>query len=78
MPTIKRKSVKEDETVRLLLSLLNALEPKMAKIPHTKIKQPSFGEKRPKSTYAKISRFTEVYSWSFFRLLVSSVFSIPM
>ena len=44
---------------------LNALEPKMAKIPHNKIKQPSFGEKRPKSTYAKIFRFTVVYSWSF-------------
>jgi hypothetical protein len=30
----------------------------MAKISHTKIKQPSFGEKRPKLTYTKISRFT--------------------
>jgi hypothetical protein len=28
------------------------------KISHTKIKQPSFGEKRPKLTYTKISRFT--------------------
>jgi hypothetical protein len=26
----------------------------MAKISHTKIKQPSFGEKRPKLTYTKI------------------------
>ena len=31
---------------------------KMAKISHTKIKQLSFGEKRPKLTYTKISRFT--------------------
>ena len=30
----------------------------MAKISHIKIKQPSFGEKRPKLTYTKISRFT--------------------
>jgi len=30
----------------------------MAKISHTKIKQPSFGEKKPKLTYTKISRFT--------------------
>jgi hypothetical protein len=30
----------------------------MVKISHTKIKQPSFGEKRPKLTYTKISRFT--------------------
>ena len=30
----------------------------MAKISHTKIKQPSLGEKRPKLTYNKISRFT--------------------
>jgi hypothetical protein len=29
----------------------------MAKISHTKIKQPSFGEKRPKLIYTKISRF---------------------
>ena len=35
---------------------------KMAKISHTKIKQPSFGEKRPKSTYTKISRFTVMYT----------------
>jgi hypothetical protein len=28
---------------------------KMAKISHTKIKQPSFGEKRPELTYTKIS-----------------------
>jgi hypothetical protein len=35
----------------------------MAKISHTKIKQPSFGEKRPKLTYTKISRFT-VYEWA--------------
>jgi hypothetical protein len=28
------------------------------KISHTKIKQPSFGEKRPKLTYTKICRFT--------------------
>ena len=34
---------------------------KMAKISHTKIKQPSFGEKRPKLTYTKISRFTVFY-----------------
>jgi hypothetical protein len=33
----------------------------MAKISHTKIKQPSFGEKRPKLTYTKISRFTVLY-----------------
>jgi hypothetical protein len=32
----------------------------MAKISHTKIKQPSFGEKSPKLTYTKISRFTGV------------------
>jgi hypothetical protein len=32
----------------------------MAKISQTKIKQPSFGEKRPKLTYTKISRFTVV------------------
>jgi hypothetical protein len=32
----------------------------MAKISHTKIKQPSFGEKRPKLTCTKISRFTVV------------------
>jgi hypothetical protein len=37
---------------------LNTLETKMAKISHTKIKQPSFGEKRPKLNYTKISRFT--------------------
>jgi hypothetical protein len=36
---------------------LNTLETKMAIISHTKIKQPSFGEKRPKLTYTKISRF---------------------
>ena len=42
---------------------LNTLETKMAKISHTKIKQPSFGEKRPKLTYTKISRFT-VYQTS--------------
>ena len=30
----------------------------MAQISHTKIKQPSFGEKRPKLTNTKISRFT--------------------
>jgi hypothetical protein len=30
----------------------------MAKISHAKIKQPSFGEKRPKLTYTKISGFT--------------------
>jgi magnesium-transporting ATPase (P-type) len=33
---------------------------KMAKISHTKIKQLSFGEKRPKLTYTKISRFTVI------------------
>ena len=33
----------------------------MAKISHTKIKQPSFGEKRTKLTYTKISRFMEQY-----------------
>jgi hypothetical protein len=38
---------------------LNTLETKMAKISHTKIKQPSFGEKRPKLTYTKISRLTQ-------------------
>jgi hypothetical protein len=32
-------------------SKLNTLETKMAKISHTKIKQPSFGEKRSKLTY---------------------------
>jgi hypothetical protein len=32
----------------------------MAKISHTKIKQPSLGEKRPKVTYTKISRFTVI------------------
>jgi hypothetical protein len=37
---------------------LNPLETKMAKISHTKIKQPSFEKKRPKLTYTKISRFT--------------------
>jgi hypothetical protein len=36
---------------------LNTLETKMAKISHTKIKQPSFGEKRPKLTYTNISLF---------------------
>jgi hypothetical protein len=30
----------------------------MAKISHTKIKQPSFAEKMPKLTYTEISRFT--------------------
>jgi hypothetical protein len=39
-------------------STLNTLETKMAKISHTKIKQPSFGEKRSKLTYTQISRFT--------------------
>jgi hypothetical protein len=33
----------------------------MAKISHTKIKQPSFGEKRPKLTYTKISQFTVIW-----------------
>jgi len=38
----------------------------MAKISHTKIKQPSSGEKRPKLTYTKISRFTgNCLFWSF-------------
>ena len=37
---------------------LNTLEMKMAKISHTKTKQPSFEEKRPNLTYIKISRFT--------------------
>jgi hypothetical protein len=37
---------------------LNTLETKMAKISHTKIKHPSFGENRPKLTYTKISQFT--------------------
>jgi hypothetical protein len=32
----------------------------MAKISHTKIKQPSFGEKRPKLTYTKISRLSQI------------------
>jgi hypothetical protein len=32
----------------------------MANISHTKIKQPSFGEKRPKLTYTKICRFTVI------------------
>jgi hypothetical protein len=32
----------------------------MDKISHTKIKQPSFGEKRPKLTYTKISWFKVV------------------
>jgi hypothetical protein len=36
---------------------------KMAKISHTKIKQPSFWEKRPKLTYTKNSRFT-VLLWA--------------
>ena len=35
----------------------------MAKISHTKVKQPSFGEKRPKLTYTKISRFTVIDNW---------------
>jgi hypothetical protein len=35
--------------------------PQMDKISHTKIKQPSFGEKRPKLTYTKISRFTVIH-----------------
>jgi hypothetical protein len=43
------------------------LETKMAKISHTKIKQPSFGEKRPKLTYTKISRFM-VFSTFFVNL----------
>jgi hypothetical protein len=46
---------------------LNTLETKMAKISHTKIKQPSFGGKRPKLTYTKISRFTVTesrFDWS--------------
>jgi hypothetical protein len=33
----------------------------MAKISHTKIKQPSFGEKRAKLTYTKISQFTVIW-----------------
>jgi hypothetical protein len=32
----------------------------MANISHTKIKHPSFGEKRPKLTYTNISRFTVI------------------
>jgi hypothetical protein len=42
----------------VLKTKLNTLKTKMAKISHNKIKQPSFGEKRPKLTYTKISRFT--------------------
>jgi hypothetical protein len=35
----------------------------MAKISHTKIKQPSFGEKRPKLTYTKIYGGSQFYWW---------------
>ena len=43
----------------------------MAKISHTKIKRPSFGEKRPKLTYTKISRFTVPLSHNLFNLIVN-------
>jgi hypothetical protein len=44
----------------------------MAKISHTKIKQPSFGEKRPKLTYTKISSDTT------FLLLLTRYFDVVL
>jgi hypothetical protein len=49
----KHAPIKRD-LFRYNSSKLNTLETKMAKISHTKIKQLSFGEKRPKLTYTKI------------------------
>jgi hypothetical protein len=54
---------------------LNTLEMEMTKISHIKIKQPSFGEKRPKLTYTKISRF--MVQHYVIKFVVNKCFIIP-
>jgi hypothetical protein len=53
--TLQKLTAKIEHCINIFLYLYSLVERKMAKISHTKIKQLSFGEKRP-----KISRFTVV------------------